>query len=119
MIHLTSSVTEAEAYTLDGELLDVKLGYTGEAPEFALYQNKPNPWNNQTTIGFDLPDDAPVTLTLYEATGKVVKIIERDGKAGYNTITLSANELPSAGVMYYRLESGEYAASKKMVLIKQ
>jgi len=118
MIHLTSRITEAEAYTLQGEIVDVKLAYSGMAPEFALYQNKPNPWNNQTTIGFDLPGDAPVTLTVFEATGKVVKTIERDGKAGYNTITLTANELPAAGVMYYRLESGEYSASKKMVLLK-
>ncbi len=42
--------------------------------EFALYQNEPNPWNTQTTIGFDLPADGKVTLSVFEATGKVVKI---------------------------------------------
>jgi len=118
MIRLTSLITEAEAYTAEGEILDVKLRKDGEAPEFALYQNTPNPWNAQTSIGFDLPKDAAVKLTIFDATGKVVKTVENEFKAGYNTINLNAHELPSAGVMYYRLESGEYSASKKMVLIK-
>jgi len=118
MIHLTSRVTDAEAYTHEGEILDVKLTRDGIAPEFALYQNNPNPWNGQTLIGFDLPADAAVTFTVFDATGKVVKTIEGEFKAGYNSITLNARDLSSAGVMYYRLESGEYAASKKMVLIK-
>ncbi|HEY3387225.1 MAG TPA: T9SS type A sorting domain-containing protein, partial [Saprospiraceae bacterium] len=118
MIHMTSKVTEAEAYTLSGEILDVKLGHTSLTPEFALYQNSPNPWNELTTIGFDLPADDVVKFTIFEASGKVVKAIESEFKAGYNTITLRANELPASGVMYYRLESGEYSASKKMVLIK-
>ena len=119
MIHMSSKVTEAEAYTLSGEILDVKLGRTGLAPEFALYQNSPNPWNELTTIGFDLPADDVVKFTIFEASGKVVKTIESEFKAGYNTITLRANELPTSGVLYYRLESGEYSASKKMVLFKK
>jgi len=118
MVHLTSSVTEAEAYTSNGEMLDVKLNQADLEPEFALYQNKPNPWNEITIIGFDLPADDVVKFTIFEASGKVVKTIESEFKAGYNTITLRANELPASGVLYYRLESGEYSASKKMVLIK-
>jgi hypothetical protein len=83
-----------------------------------LYQNTPNPWNTQTSIGFDLPKDASVKLTIFDATGKVVRIVEDEFKAGYNTIILNAHELKKSDVMYYRLESGEYSASKKMVLIK-
>jgi hypothetical protein len=118
MIHLTSLITSAEAYTVTGEILDVKLGYTQTVPEFALYQNKPNPWNAQTTIGFDLPADASVKFTVFDMAGKAVKTVEGEYKKGYNTITLSVLDLPSTGVMYYRVESGEYSASKKMVLIK-
>ncbi len=118
MIRLTSLLTEAEAYTTAGEILDVRLRKDGQAPEFALYQNTPNPWNAQTSIGFDIPKDAAVKLTIFDATGKVVKTVENEFKAGYNTIILNAHELTTSGVMYYRLESGEYSASKKMVLIK-
>jgi hypothetical protein len=118
MLHLSSLITDAEAYTVTGEILDVKLGYTETTPEFALYQNKPNPWNAQTTIGFDLPADASVKFTIFDMAGKAVKTVEGEYKKGYNAITLSVLDLPSTGVMYYRLESGEYSASKKMVLIK-
>jgi hypothetical protein len=118
MIRMTSSVTEAEAYTADGEILGVRLAHENYVPEFALYQNQPNPWNGQTIIGFDLPGDASVKLTVFDVTGKTVKTIEGAYKAGYNTITLSEKDMQTTGVMYYRLESGEYAASKKMVLIK-
>ena len=119
MIDLTDRVTHAEAYTLDGDVQDVNLTFssTGIFTDFALYQNKPNPWNSQTMIGFHLPSDAPATLTIYDVNGKVIESITGNYKAGYNSITLSADDIPGSGVLYYRLESGQYVASKKMVLV--
>jgi hypothetical protein len=118
MIRLTSRITEAEAYTPDLEILSVQLGHRSSSPEFALYQNQPNPWNAQTSIGFELPEDGAVKFTVFDVTGKAIKTIEGEYSAGYNSILLSVQDLPATGVMYYRLESGEYTASKKMVLIK-
>ena len=120
MIDLTSKITHAEAYTLNGDIKEVDLAFssTGIITDFALYQNKPNPWNNQTLIGFHLPSDAPATLTVYDLNGKVIKTVSGTYKSGYNSITLSADEMPVSGVLYYRLESGQYVASKKMVLVR-
>ena len=120
LIHLTSKVTPAEAYAINDEVMDVKLAFENEigTSEFALYQNKPNPWNGQTVIGFDLPEAGNAVLTIFDVAGKEVAKISGTYKAGYNTITLTEKEIPSIGVMYYRLESGEYSASKKMVMIK-
>jgi uncharacterized repeat protein (TIGR01451 family) len=120
MIDLTSKVTHAEAYSLNGDVQDVNLTFssTGIFTDFALYQNKPNPWNSQTLIGFHLPADAPATLTVYDLNGKEIKIVSGTYKAGYNSITLTADEMPVTGVLYYRLESGQYTASKKMVLVR-
>jgi hypothetical protein len=120
MMRLTSLVTSAESYTVEDEILDVKLAYADSEsqPDFGLYQNKPNPWNGQTTIGFDLPKADHATLTIFDVNGKTITMIEGDFTAGYNTIVLTANDVPSNGVMYYRLESGEYSASTKMVLIR-
>ena len=119
-IRCTSLMTPAECYTADGEIHPVKFAYTNaeDSNEFALYQNKPNPWNGQTTIGFDLPVDASGRLTLFDATGKTIMIVEGEYKAGYNSITLTSKDLPIPGVIYYRLESGGYSAIKKMVLIR-
>jgi hypothetical protein len=119
-IRVTGLVTAAECYTADGEIHQVKLAYTNseDSNEFALYQNKPNPWNGQTTIGFDLPVDGSGRLTLFDATGKTIMIVEGNYKAGYNSVMLTSKDLPIPGVIYYRLESGEYSAIKKMVLIR-
>jgi hypothetical protein len=118
MIQLSNRITAAEAYSLDGEILDVELTGKKGSSEFALYQNKPNPWNTITMIGFDLPQDADARLTIFDAVGKVVTVMEANGKAGYNTFTIKASDLPATGVMYYKLESGEYSASKKMILLQ-
>ncbi len=120
MIDLTSKVTHAEAYSLNGDVEDLNLTFssTGIFTDFALYQNKPNPWNSQTLIGFHLPSDAPATLTIYDLNGRVIKSVTGTYKAGYNSITLSADDMPVSGVLYYRLESGQYTASKKMVLVQ-
>jgi len=57
-------------------------------------------------------------LTVFDVTGKEVLKVNGTYNAGFNTITLTHKDLPGTGVMYYRLDSGEYSASKKMVLIK-
>jgi uncharacterized repeat protein (TIGR01451 family) len=120
MLAISDKVTAAEAYTESGEVMDVSLAFNsaGIFTDFALYQNKPNPWNNQTVIGFHLPADAPATLTVYDMNGQVVKTISDDYKAGYNSVILSVNDISAAGVYYYRLESGGYVASKKMVMVQ-
>lgn len=117
-IRLTGAITAAEAYTSAGEILDVKLGFgkNDSGLDFALYQNTPNPWNNQTSIGFNLPEDAVATLVVYDVTGRIVKSITGDYKAGYNSIILSTKDLPGPGVLYYKLESAGYAATKKMMI---
>ena len=94
--------------------LDFELGLS--EVEWALYQNEPNPFIDQTMIGFTLPREMSATLTLYDATGKVVKVIERDYAAGYNQVRLSRKDLLSGGVYYYHLKAGEFTGSKKMIV---
>ena len=119
MLTLTSSITEAEAYTQTGEILDVNLEFADEvSSEFALYQNHPNPWNGHTQIGFDLPADATARLIIYDVAGKVIKTIEGEYKKGYNTIMVSTRDISAPGVLYYRLESEGYSATKKMLIIQ-
>jgi len=120
MLDITSKITTAEAYTDVGEIQSVNLTFNsaGIFADFALYQNKPNPWSNHTTIGFHLPADAAATMTVYDLNGKVIKIINDNYKAGYNSVVLSVEDIPVSGVYYYRLESGGYVASKKMVMVQ-
>lgn len=118
MIEMSSQVTRAEAYTLNGEILDLKLQLDTDHvyTDFALYQNKPNPWDGQTLIEFDLPEASLAKLTIYDVAGKVVKEIESNFKAGHNSVMITAHDIPTPGVLYYRLDSGAYSAVKKMMI---
>jgi len=82
-----------------------------------LYQNRPNPFSEQTIIEFDLPTHSAVTLSLYDVTGKIFKVITQEFSKGHHSLSLSKNELGTSGVIYYRLESGPYTAMKQMILL--
>jgi hypothetical protein len=119
-IQVSSRYTAAEAYTNDAELLDVALnvaGATAAEAAFALNQNTPNPFQGETVIGFNLPTAQEATITLQDVAGRTVKMIEGDFTKGYNQVTISANELPSAGVYFYTLTAGDQSATKKLILV--
>jgi hypothetical protein len=119
MIRMSDKIAHAEAYTPGDETIDARLvfGTLASTTEFALYQNEPNPWTGTTTISFDLPEEGKVKLSLYDLTGKQVKVIEGEYKAGRQSIVLQKKDVPAQGVLYYRLDSGNYSATKKMIRI--
>jgi hypothetical protein len=120
MIKMSGKVARAEAYTFGDEIMDVRLdGRTSGQPlDFALYQNEPNPWNHSTIIHFDLPEDGLVKLTLFDLTGKMIKVIEEEFRAGHHAMELSKKDINAHGVLYYRLDSGNYSATKKMLRLE-
>ena len=116
---VNSRVTEAEAYAANEEIMGVSIRFAGEAltSGFELYQNRPNPFKEQTTIGFTLPAAAQATLTVYDVTGKVLKTVEGDYAKGFNAIDLLQSELNATGVLYYQLDSDTFTATRRMVVI--
>jgi hypothetical protein len=120
LVYLNSRYTSAEAYNLNGELLNIQLAFNGVAAEggFELYQNVPNPFQAETLIGFNLPEAGVATLTVVDVTGKVLKLVRGEFAQGYNQVSLNANELPATGVLYYTLESASNTATKMMVIVR-
>ncbi len=121
MLTVNSALTQAVANDAAGNEMNVNLKFnTGKVAggEFALYQNQPNPVANETTIGFNLPKDGQARLTITAVDGKVVKVLNGTYKAGYNTVTVNKSDLNASGVFYYRLETADHSASKKMVIIE-
>lgn len=117
MLHISDMGVRSEVYT--GANLDVQsvqLGYRNADANYALYQNEPNPFVNTTTIGFELPKASNYTLTVYDATGKELKVLNNKGVAGYNTVNVEG--INATGVLTYRLQSDDFTATKKMVSIK-
>jgi hypothetical protein len=91
----------------------------GEQPvRFYLAQNHPNPFNPSTVIPFGLPTGGHVVIKAYNLLGQEVRTLVDDVlPAGEHRVTLQASGL-SSGVYLYRMVSGNYAATKKLVLVK-
>jgi hypothetical protein len=90
---------------------------------FFLSQNYPNPFNPATTISYGLPADAHVKVEIYNLLGQNVRtLVDELQSAGYKAIIWdgrddSGNHV-STGVYFYRIDAGDFQASRKMLLIK-
>ncbi len=90
---------------------------------FILRQNFPNPFNLETTIGFELPNKAHVKLAVYNVLGREVAVLaERSFPAGshlvgWNGLSDRGEEAPS-GVYFYRLQAEDVSLVAKMLLLK-
>jgi hypothetical protein len=86
--------------------------------DFDLYQNSPNPFNQETVIGFVLPKDMSAEWKIYDVTGKTLKIFSGDCVIGYNSVQVDRSEVQGSGILYYTLENEGFTATKKMVLVE-
>ncbi len=85
---------------------------------FALEQNYPNPFNPTTVIGYQLPVASNVSLKVYDVLGReVMTLVNGRQDAGAYNITLNGLNL-SSGIYFYRLQAGNFVATKKMMLVK-
>lgn len=84
---------------------------------FELYQNYPNPFNPQTTIKYDIPKDNFVLIKIYDILGRELFKLDEFKKAGSYEVNFDGSNYAS-GIYLYRIESGIFIDSKKMVLIK-
>jgi hypothetical protein len=86
--------------------------------EFKLEQNFPNPFNPTTTIQYQLPADARVTLKIYDILGSEVRtLVNEEQEAGYKEVQFNGSSFAS-GMYIYRLTAGNYTSIKKMMLVK-
>ncbi|NND05745.1 MAG: T9SS type A sorting domain-containing protein [Saprospiraceae bacterium] len=117
---VNSRITSAEAYNSADQIHDVSLNFGGDLAEtgFALYQNEPNPFKETTQVGFNLPEALSGTVTVYDVTGKVLKVVEGDYTKGYNEVTFKRADLNTTGVLYYQLDTEAFTATKKMIVIE-
>lgn len=103
--------------TQDELVTNVRENYVSPT-SFSLEQNYPNPFNPRTNIQFSLVESGLVTIKIYNAIGqKVANLLNEYKPAGVYTVDFNANNLPS-GVYFYRITSGKFVETKKMVLMK-
>ena len=89
-----------------GEIVEVK--------EYNLDQNYPNPFNPSTRIAFSIPNNANVTLKVYDILGtEVAELISNEQKAaGRYEVNFDASRLAS-GTYIYKLQAGRFCSNKK------
>jgi hypothetical protein len=88
-----------------------------------LYQNEPNPFNPRTTIRFSVAAKGPVTLSIYDVSGRLVKtLVSTTMNPGLHTIvwdgTDNAGHKAGSGIYWSQLRAGDYVSNKKMLLLK-
>ncbi len=91
----------------------------GEIPkQFSLSQNYPNPFNPTTNFEFRIADLGLVSIKIYDITGREIKtIVNENMKPGVYKADFDASNL-SSGVYFYKLTSGEFTETKKMLMVK-
>jgi hypothetical protein len=114
-IMVSSRFTTAEAYGAEGELLRPVLGFGQEQTAYRLYQNAPNPFREETTISFSLPESTTVTLRVWDAQGRELYRSEAPLEAGYHQVPLTLET--ESSILYYRLETAAFTATRMMVKV--
>jgi hypothetical protein len=102
-INNTSSVEETNTEVVTG---------------YHLGENYPNPFNPSTKIKYQIPERTYVTLKVYDVLGNIVAtLVSAETSAGSYEIDFNGTALPS-GVYFYRLQTGSFVETKKMLLMK-
>jgi len=91
---------------------------------YRLYASYPNPFNPQTTIRFDLPEPAAVTVSIFDITGRLVRTIQQGESlaAGEHTVVWEGSDdhgqRVASGTYFCRLDAGDFRATERMMMVK-
>ncbi len=105
----------SETFALDNELVG--------PISFSLGNNYPNPFNPSTSIEFSIAEPSFVTLTIFDASGRLVKTLVSESKVAdhYSVTWDGTNDSEvsvSAGMYLYKIDAGSFVETKKMLLVK-
>jgi len=114
--------TSSEVWTFDVGYLAVDDGLA-KPTEYALEQNYPNPFNPSTTLRYGIPEEASISLIIYDIRGNTVKTFTSEKKAAgwyehlWNGLDNSGQPV-STGLYLTRMQAGDYSKTIKMVYLR-
>lgn len=100
-----------------GSPLGIVNNFINQNSGYKLLQSYPNPFNQSTTISYQIPKNEFVNISIYDMNGKLITtLVNEEIKAGEHSIEWVAIGV-QPGLYFYRIQSGTYSAMKKCVLL--
>ena len=113
---------------LANAVLSVNLDGVGQPEQDLLLQNYPNPFNPETWIPYQLSEDSPVSISIYDTTGRLVRTLSLGfqsagfynsrGRAAYWDGRNAFGERVASGVYFYQLMTPEFQQTRRMLILK-
>ena len=123
-IEITDAEVRDGGYGINNVPTPVSVQIETRPEVYALADNYPNPFNPETTLKYQLPESADVTLEIYNMLGQVVRtLVNENQSAGRYTLQWDGKSdnrhSLSSGIYFYRIQAGgEFQSVKKMLLVK-
>lgn len=121
---INHSILDAIAVTADFSEKNIDLDFNETTDvndlaenRFQLFQNRPNPFNEETTVAFYLPNATKATITITDLSGKVIKTYAGHFESGLQEVVIRKEDLSTNGIYLLRLETATNAAQQKLILI--
>ncbi len=116
-ITMNSPITETANFS---KVSSVKGFDNSVVKTYAILQNFPNPFNPTTTINYEVPKTSLVIIKLYNILGKeVTTLVNEEKPQGRYSVQFSADTYHlTSGIYFYRMQAGDFVATKKLVLMK-
>ena len=117
---VSSSLTSFSEFAIGANKATNPLPVESEsaAPQtFQLHGAFPNPFRDQATIRYELPEKRRVTVAVYDVMGRKVKTLVDEEQKGRQAITFEASTLP-AGMYFYRITAGAFTETRRMVVTR-
>jgi hypothetical protein len=108
----------------DNFITEIKYKSQNIPYNYLLSQNYPNPFNPSTNIRYEIPKNGFVKLVVFDILGREIQtLVNEKQNAGSYEVTFNARQPGlgsnlSSGIYFYKLQSGNYTETKRMLLIK-
>ena len=113
---------------LANAVLSVRLDDIGRPEQNLLLQNYPNPFNPETWIPYQLSEDSPVSIYIYDTTGRLVRTLSlgfqsagfynSQGRAAYWDGRNALGERVASGIYFYQLMTPAFQQTRRLVIVK-
>ena len=113
---------------LANAVLSLRLDGIGQPTQNLLLQNYPNPFNPETWIPYQLSEDSPVSVSIYDTTGQVVRTLSlgfqsagfynSQGRAAYWDGRNALGEQVASGIYFYQLTTPSFQQTRRLVIVK-